>query len=155
MIEVPSTHLTAEQLDGIALGESLVNETVTPHPDNEYYAPLRNVDQYWNETIIISVERKTGEIVLLSTFEENTASMTVGGIMVGDSLEKVKQTYGESFFTYTDNEQSVYELGYVDHDPNIVLSFYHFNEKVTSIHLGYAFDPVVWSEGERELKKGI
>ncbi|MGX1265917.1 hypothetical protein RKD55_003721 [Rossellomorea marisflavi] len=36
------------------------------------------------------------------------------------------------------------EIGYVDHENNLLLSFVHFDNKVTCMSLGYAFDRLIW-----------
>ncbi|MDR4938412.1 hypothetical protein RGU11_18690 [Rossellomorea marisflavi] len=36
------------------------------------------------------------------------------------------------------------EIGYVDHKNNLLLSFVHFDNEVTGMSLGYAFDRFIW-----------
>lgn len=145
MKEVNPTDLSNEHIDGIKLGTLLEeNGRFEPHPDNEYYAPKRNHDQYWNERVILSVAKENGEILSISTLEGNNTDSTEKGIKVGTSIDDViKLTEKNTTHTLT-KEQTIYEIGYVDHRNNYKLSFYHFDNKVTSIDLSYAFYKLQW-----------
>ena len=145
MKEVKSTDLSNENIDEIKLGTFLEkNDRFEPHPHNEYYAPRGNHDQYWNEQIILSVAKENGEILSISTLEGNNTDSSEKGIKVGASIDDVIKTYGEEYYTYTDQVQTIYEIGYVDHQNNYKLSFFHFNNKVISINLSYTFDKLQW-----------
>lgn len=114
------------------------------HPDNEYYATQRDFDQYWNKDIIMGVDRDTKEVLQIGVMEDNDTSSSAMGIKRGSSIDDVTAIYGENYFTYEDSEQTIYLLGYVDHHKNLLLSFVHFEGKVTSIHLSYAFNRLKW-----------
>lgn len=153
MQEVKSTDLSNELLDSLSLSTKIDNKDFNqaygqfpPHPDNDYYAQMRNFDQYWNDLLILSVDGETNEILSISTLEDNRVTSSSKGIRLGDSIDDIQLAYAEAYYTFTDEEQTIFEIGYVDHDNNTVLSFLHFNEKVTNIHLSYAFDRMEWND---------
>jgi hypothetical protein len=153
MKEVKSTDLSNENIDGNELGMVITDENIIhkhghfdPHPGNKHYAPKRNYDQYWNKQIIMSIDRVTQEILSISTLEDNNTTSSAKGIKLGASIDDVISTYGEDYYTYKDSEQTIYEIGYVDHQKNLMLSFIHFNNKVTGINFSYAFDRLNWEE---------
>ncbi|MDX8045633.1 hypothetical protein SH601_06490 [Gracilibacillus sp. S3-1-1] len=153
MKEVESTDLTNESIDDMKVGMSINDESFRieednfePHPDNEYYSTERNYDQYWNEEIIMSVDRETQEILQVGMMENNETSSSAMGIKIGSSIDEVIEAYGENYFTYEDNEQSIHIIGYVDHPNNLQLSFVHIDDKVIGINIGYAFDRINWEE---------
>lgn len=153
MREVESTELSNERIDDLKLGMSINSESFRmehknfkPHPDNEQYFIQRNYDQYWNKDIIMSVGREAKEILQVGVMENNDTSSSAMGIKRGSLIEDVIKTYGENYFTYEDKEQDIYIIGYVDHQNNIKLSFVHFNDKVTGINIGYAFDRMKWEQ---------
>jgi hypothetical protein len=151
MREVESTDLSKENIDDIKVGMSINDKTFRmkhgsfePHPANEHYATQRNYDQYWNKNIILGVDRKTKEILQVSILKNKDTFSSAMGIKIGSPIEKVKTTYGENYFTYEDKEQTVYVIGYVDHQNNLEISFVHFDDKVTGINIGYAFNRMKW-----------
>ncbi len=153
MRKVESTDLSNESIDDIKLGISVNDKSFIrkhgnfePHPANEYYATRRNYDQYWNKDIIMSVDRETKEILQVGVLEENTTSSSAMGIKRGSPIDEVKAIYGENYFTYEDKEQTIYIMGYVDHRNNLELSFVHFNDKVTGVSFGFAFDRMKWEK---------
>ncbi|MEC2072239.1 hypothetical protein [Alkalihalophilus marmarensis] len=149
--EVASTDLTDEHIDDMKVGMFITDEAflkqnraVELYPENEHYADQRNYDQYWNEDFIWSVDRHTKEILQISILEENDMSASSKGIKRGSPIEDVITHYGENYYTYEDREQSIFMIGYVDHQNNLDLSFIHDEENVTGISLGYAFDRMKW-----------
>lgn len=151
MREVESTDLSNEIIDDIKVGISINDESFRmeqrnfkPHPDNEQDATQRNYDQYWNKDIIMSVDRETKEILQVGAMENNDTSSSAMGIKKGSPIEEVITTYGENYFIYEDKEQAINIIGYVDHQNNLKLSFVHFDDKVTGINIGYAFDRMIW-----------
>jgi len=94
----------------------------------------------------MSVDRGAKEILQVGIMENNDTSSSAMGIKRGSLIEDVIKTYGENYFTYEDKEQAIYIIGYVDHQNNIKLSFVHFNDKVTGINIGYAFDRMKWEQ---------
>ncbi|MDR7071043.1 hypothetical protein [Fictibacillus barbaricus] len=153
MKEVESTDLSDESIDDIKVGMSINEKTLRmkhgnfeEHPDNEQYATQRNYDQYWNKDIILSVDRETKEVLQVGVVETNDTSSSSLGIKIGSPIEKVIKTYGENYFTYEDKEQAINIIGYVDHQKNLEISFIHFDDKVTGINIGYAFDRMKWKK---------
>ncbi|WP_139364890.1 hypothetical protein [Sutcliffiella halmapala] len=153
MREVISTDLLSESIDDIKVSMSINDETLIrkhgqfePHPDNEYYARKRNTDQYRNKDIILSVDRETKEILQVGVLEDNDTSSSAKGIKLGIPIEEVISAYGEDYFTFEDREQTIYIIGYVDHQNNLELSFVHFDGKVIGISFGYAFDRIKWGK---------
>jgi hypothetical protein len=151
--EMKSTDLSNENIEGIELGMFIIDENFiqkhghfAPHPDNEYFAPMRNFDQYWNKQIIMSIDRVTQDILSISILEDNNTTSTTKGIKMGASIDDVITTYGEDYYKYKDSGQNFTEIGYVDHQKNLMLSFIYFNDKVTSIKFSYAFDRLNWNE---------
>ena len=152
MREVRSTDLTSESIENIMVGmkrniESLHEklEILKAHPDNDFYSANRNFDQYYlNDDILISVDRETEEILQISILENNYTSESARGINLGSTIEKVILTYGENYYTFEDKDQSIYEIGFIDHTNNLDLSFRHFEGEVKGISLGYAFDKIKW-----------
>lgn len=153
MREVESTDLSNESIDGIKAGMSINDKSFRtehgnfePLPDNEQYATQRNYDQYWNKRIIMSVDRETKEILQVGVMENNDTSSSAMGIKKSSPLEGVITTYGENYFIYEDKEQDINIIGYVDHQNNLKLSFVYFDDKVTAINIGYAFDRMKWEK---------
>ncbi|PYZ94899.1 hypothetical protein CR194_05090 [Salipaludibacillus keqinensis] len=147
MRAIESTNLSNESIDDIKVGMSINDKSFItkhgyfePYPNNEHYATQRNYDQYWNKDYIVSVDRQTQEILQVGVLEENNTSSTAMEIKRGFPIDKVITAYGENYFTYEDKEQTIYIIGYVDHQNNLELSFVHFDDKVTGINIGYAFD---------------
>ncbi|WP_156906480.1 hypothetical protein [Alteribacter aurantiacus] len=147
MMEVESTDLSNETIDDIKAGMSINDESLImkhgkfeKHPDNDHYATLRNYDQYWNKHFIMSVDRETKEILQVSVLEENNTSSTAMGIKRGSSIDEVTATYGENYYIYEDKEQTIYLIGYVDHQNDLQLSFLHFDNKVIGMNIGYNFN---------------
>ncbi len=143
MKQVKTTDLANESIAGINLGDHLPDQ-FEEDPDNEYYRTKRNYDLYKTENIFVNIERSTGEIVSILPHEKNLVAKTARGIGIGDTLSEIKAAYGEIYYEYTDRTQGSYEIGYIDHERNIALTFYIFSEKVTAIALWYAFDRFVW-----------
>lgn len=153
MKEVESTDLSNESIDDIKAGMSINDKSFIMkhgnfevHPSNEHYATQRNYDQYWNKDIIMSVDRETKEILQVGVLEENNTSSTALAIKRGSPIDEVIATYGENYFTYEDKEQTIYIIGYIDHQNNLKLTFVHFDNKVTGINIGYAFDKMKWEQ---------
>ncbi|MDV2682850.1 hypothetical protein RYX56_00535 [Alkalihalophilus lindianensis] len=151
MREVNSVDLTTENIDGIKLGVSITDESFIneqgkfdPHPDNDFYAAQRNYDQYWNDRMIMSIDREKKEILQIGLLENNLTSESAKGIKVGMPIDQVISVYGEDYFTYNDKEQTIYQIGYVDHHHNLLILFTHFDNTVTNINVGYAFDRLKW-----------
>ncbi|MET3195205.1 hypothetical protein [Bacillus sp. OAE603] len=151
MKEVKTTDLSNENIDDIKLSMHFKDKSFVDrygqfeaHPDNKQYT--RNYDQYWNEDIIMSVERETGEILQVTTLQDNVHSSTDKGIRSGTTIKNVISTYGENYYKDEDQEQSIYVIGYVDQKKNLDLAFTHLNGKVISISLSYAFDRLKWEK---------
>lgn len=144
--DVKSTDLSNENIDGILLGIPINAETFiekygvfTVHPDNDYFSSRRNYDQYWNHKLVLDIDRNNSEILMISVLEDNDESKSSKGIRVGNSITAFIEAYGENYFVYEDKEQTIYQIGYVDHENNLFLSFTLLDDKVTNIGFGYAF----------------
>ncbi|ADC50047.1 hypothetical protein BpOF4_09960 [Alkalihalophilus pseudofirmus OF4] len=153
--EVASTDLTDEHIDGMKVGMFITDEAflkqnraVEPYPANDHYANQRNYDQYWNEDFIWSVDRQTMEVLQIRILEENDTSASSKAIKRGSPIEDIITRYGEHYYTYEDHEQSIFMIGYVDHQNNLDLSFIHDEENVTGFSLGYDFDRMKWETEE-------
>lgn len=152
MKDVKSTNLLGENIDSVEIGMIIADKTFqekygNPQEDdynNHYLLEGRKYDQYWIDQLLLGVDRETKEILSVGFLSNNHESSSLKGIKLGDSIEKVISTYGDNFYTYRDNEQSIYIIGYVDHPNNLTLSFVHYNDVVTGISLGYAFDRLKW-----------
>ncbi|MEN2465812.1 hypothetical protein [Ornithinibacillus sp. JPR2-1] len=155
MREAESTDLSDESIDGIKVGMNIHDESFIMkhgnfqlHPDNQHYAAQRNYDQYWNKEIMVSVNRETEEILQVGIMENNNTSSSERGIKRGSSVNELIETYGENYFTYEDKEQSISIIGYVDHPNNLQLTFVYFDDQITGVNLGYAFDKMKWELNE-------
>ncbi|WP_142283059.1 hypothetical protein [Gottfriedia solisilvae] len=153
MKEVKSTDLSNENIQGIELGMSINDESFIENygpfsalPDNKQYTSTRNYDQYWNEHIIMSVDRANSEILQIGTLDKNDNFSTVKGIKNGSTIEDVISTYGENYYKYEDKEQSINVIGYVDRQDNIDLAFTYINDEVISVSLSYAFERLKWKK---------
>ncbi|MCT8138528.1 hypothetical protein H1D32_12730 [Anaerobacillus sp. CMMVII] len=153
IIEVGSTNLSNENIDGIKLGMVITENNFInyhgqfePHPDNEYYAPKRNYDQYWNKQVIVAIDRVTKEILQIAVLEGNSTSSTEKGIRLAVPINEVITAYGEDYFTFENRGQTNDEIGYYDHVNNVVISFIHNSDEVIGISLSYAFDRLKWNE---------
>jgi hypothetical protein len=153
MREAASTDLSTEHIDGIKPGMIMTDADFIreyghfePDPANDYYAPRRDYDQYWNEDSMIgvSVDRSTMEVLSIVFLEDNNHSSTSKGITLGTPIDEVIAAYGEDYYTYTDREQTIYVIGYVDHENNFSIGFVHLNDKIVSVSFRYAFDRLNW-----------
>lgn len=148
--EVKSTDLSNENIDGIMLGMVITEDEFIEehgqflvHPDNDdrtSNAPEKHYDLYWNEELIIRVDNETRKILMVAPLENNTIASTMNGVTIGTSLEDVIDLYGEDYYEYKDSGQTLNEVGYVDHDNNIRISFIHYDDKVAHISIGYIVD---------------
>ncbi|WP_409297908.1 hypothetical protein V1498_07400 [Peribacillus sp. SCS-26] len=148
MKKVKSTDLSSESIGGIKIGVYMkdvellhAGNPFKPRPENDEYE--RNYDQYYNKYFELGIHKPSSEILYVST-GENKKYSTKKGIKVGASIEEVKKAYGQDYFIYTDREQKIYEIGYVDRENNIELHFTYLNKKVDGIYLGYAFNRIIW-----------
>ncbi|MEW4220201.1 hypothetical protein [Rossellomorea marisflavi] len=143
MKEVDSTNLSDEPIGGLKVGTFLREEPgFKGYESNGEYN--RNYNQYTNGELDVSVDKEgTDEILAVGVIESGTGSTTVH-IVLGSTLDEVTSAYGEDYFSYTDSNQGMQEIGYVDHENNLLLSFVHVDNKVTGMSLGYAFDRLIW-----------
>lgn len=142
MKEVDSTNLSDESIGGLKVGNFLREESgFKGYESNGEYD--RNYNQYTNGKLDVSVDKETDEILAVGVIESGTGS-TTAHIGLGSTLDEVTAAYGEDYFSYTDSNQGMQEIGYVDHENNLLLSFVHFDNKVTGMSLGYAFDRLIW-----------
>lgn len=140
--EVQSTNLSGESIGGMKVGTFLREESgFKGYESNGEYD--RNYNQYTNGKLDVSVDKETDEILAVGVIESGTGS-TTAHIGLGSTLDEVTAAYGEDYFSYTDSNQGMQEIGYVDHENNLLLSFGHFDNKVTGMSLGYAFDRLIW-----------
>ncbi|WP_370296325.1 hypothetical protein [Rossellomorea marisflavi] len=140
--EVDSTNLSDEAIGGLKVGTFL--QEGSGFKENESNGEYdRNYDQYRNGKLDVSVDKETDEILAVGVIEGGTG-LTTAHIGLGSTLEEVTSAYGEDYFSYTDSNQGMQEIGYVDHENNLMLSFVHFDNKVTGMSLGYAFDRLIW-----------
>lgn len=140
--EVQSTNLSGESIGGLKVGTFLQEESgFKGHESNGEYD--RNYNQYTNGKLDVSVDKETDEILAVGVIESGTGS-TTAHIGLGSTLDEVTSAYGENYFSYTDSNQGMQEIGYVDHENNLLLSFVHVDNKVTGMSLGYAFDRLIW-----------
>ncbi len=142
MKEVQSTNLSGESIGGLKVGTFLREESgFKGYESNGEYD--RNYNQYTNGKLDVSVDKETDEILAVGVIESGTGS-TTAHIGLGSTLDEVTSAYGEDYFSYTDSNQGMQEIGYVDHENNLLLSFVHFDNEVTGMSLGYAFDRLIW-----------
>ncbi|MFU8691055.1 hypothetical protein ACNA6I_14580 [Rossellomorea sp. FS2] len=142
MKEVDSTNLSDESIGGLKVGTFLREEPgFKGYESNGEYD--RNYNQYTNGKLDVSVDKKTDEILAVGVIESGTGS-TTAHIVLGSTLDEVTSAYGEDYFSYIDSNQGMQEIGYVDHENNLLLSFVHVDNKVTGMSLGYAFDRLIW-----------
>ncbi|QHA35032.1 hypothetical protein D5E69_03895 [Rossellomorea marisflavi] len=142
MKEVDSTNLSDESIGGLKVGTFLREEPgFKGYESNGEYD--RNYNQYTNGKLDVSVDKETDEILAVGVIKGGTGS-TTAHIGLGSSLDEVTSAYGEDYFSYTDSNQGMQEIGYVDHENNLLLSFVHVDNKVTGMSLGYAFDRLIW-----------
>ncbi|KON85031.1 hypothetical protein AF331_13660 [Rossellomorea marisflavi] len=140
--EVQSTNLSGESIGGLKVGTFLREESgFKGYESNGEYD--RNYNQYTNGKLDVSVDKETDEILAVGVIESGTGS-TTAHIGLGSTLDEVTSAYGENYFSYTDSNQGMQEIGYVDHENNLLLSFVHVDNKVTGMSLGYAFDRLIW-----------
>lgn len=142
MKKVDSTNLSDEAIGGLKVGTFLQEWSgFKENESNREYD--RNYNQYRNGKLDVSVDKETDEILAVGVIEGG-AGLTTAHIGLGSTLEEVTSAYGENYYSYTDSIQGMQEIGYVDHENNLMLSFVHFDNKVTGMNLGYAFDRLIW-----------
>ncbi len=140
MKNVESTNLLNENISGIKLGMVITDdEFIKEHGRFNSY-PYDDEDELpyellWNDKLLIRALKESGEINLIAPEEKNMSASTEKGVKIGTPLENVIEVYGSNYYTYEDNDQGLHEIGYVDHEHNISLSFVHFYGKVTNISL--------------------
>ncbi|KMK95244.1 hypothetical protein [Rossellomorea marisflavi] len=142
MKKAQSTNLSGESIGGLKVGTFLQEDSgFKVYESNGEYD--RNYNQFRNGKLDVSVDKETDEILAVGVIEGGTGS-TTAHIGLGSSLDEVTAAYGENYFSYTDSNQGMQEIGYVDHENNLLLSFVHVENKVTGMSLGYAFDRLIW-----------
>ncbi|QKS72803.1 hypothetical protein FLK61_40040 [Paenalkalicoccus suaedae] len=117
MREAPSTELTIEHIEGNYVGARFDEETFradfdsfTLHPDNEYYAPRRNYDQYWNDDLLLSIDQSTKIVLQVSVLENSEATLPEANILLLDqqSRKSNRLLEGTTIHIATRNRISTY-----------------------------------------------
>ncbi|WP_413382068.1 hypothetical protein [Alkalihalobacillus sp. 1P02AB] len=146
---VESTPLEHEKIDELTVGEDFqdlnkdIESPYKVHPDNTYFSEYRNYDQYWNEDLMLAVERESGEVLSILMLENNRVSKVLSGLKIGDSIDEITNFYGKSYYDFKDREQAIYIYGYVDHDNGLELAFIHNQKWITGISLSL-YDKLEW-----------
>lgn len=125
---VETTNLVNEQLKNIKLGslkKDLKKQGFKYGEDNPSYISQRDYDRYLGEEIFIDLNRESKKVVgVLTNDEINFENVrTYKGIKINDDIQNVKKLYGGNYYTYSDEEQGLEEVGYVDKKNNIQLAF--------------------------------
>ncbi|RFU69311.1 hypothetical protein [Bacillus sp. V59.32b] len=134
--DTPSTDLSEENLDGIAIGmkikdSNFINKHQIKKDDSDSYS-LDN-DKY---SIMTDNE---GEIIYISGDE---TAKTNKGIKVGDPINQAIKKYGKNYYEYT--VQGVQTIGYVDHKNKCKIDIWYVDDKVYSIDLSREnVDPIL------------
>lgn len=122
-----SIDLSNENIGGLYLSDKINSKKITskygelsvPNPDiyeYDYYDLTKNIK--------VATKKDDYEIVRFCVYNENLKSeiTTEKGVRLGDSKEKVINSYGENY--YTRLEQGTDIIGYVDKEKNYSIEFW-------------------------------
>lgn len=128
---VSSTDLSGENIGGISLYETVDDAFKEKYgdyeeQDNAYYKESLQFDTFNVGT------SQQDQIVYISA--SKPAMGTDAGIQIGDSIQKVFDTYGENYYTYDEMGLGT-SVNYIDRDQGLHLQFWYKNDEVASIHL--------------------
>jgi hypothetical protein len=133
MDEVASTNLSAEEVGGIVLGDSKQALKVKrDQPSGRFDVLMKGADQYdapiqsWEyEDVSYTVSQDR-----IMSYSLKTAD-TAKGIQLGNSIESVKDKYGDGFYNRENSDLEV--IGYMDKEKEWVSEFIIDQEKVAGI----------------------
>ncbi|TFD94536.1 hypothetical protein [Jeotgalibacillus sp. R-1-5s-1] len=152
--ETIHTTLQQEGYPGVELGVVLEAELVgqlnlQEHPDNQYYVQSRRFDQWWNESVIVSVDRESKEIIQITIIGKDEELKTAKGIHITDSRDAVLEAYGNEPNRSYDREQGIEVLSYVDEQLDRKLVFTIIEDQVAAISHEYAAERLIWYPNKR------
>ncbi len=129
---VSSTFLPQEGLGEVSLLDPVNDEFKERHgpyskSENVFYKELLRFSPFHVGT------NDDDRIVYLQANDNNMA--THKGVTIGTQIEKVKNLYGEDFYSRT--EQGMPIIGYIDRESNITVQFWHYQGKVMHIRMYY------------------
>ena len=128
---VKSTDLSNERLGEVALTDEL--DAIFKENYGEY---IENENVYYKESLEFKTihvgSNEANEIIYVHTDAVDTE--TANGIQVGDSLQKVKDTYGDRYYIYREMAMPI-AMNYVDRKAKVQLQFWYNDGKVSEITL--------------------
>lgn len=129
---VSSTPLAGEKIGDISLLEPLddsLKEELGSYRENDnvFFKESLEFDKVTIGT------NENNEIVYISTRSDATMT-TDKGIQLGDSIQKVFDTYGKNYYTYREMGLGQ-SINYVDRKNKIHIQFWHDEDKVSGIKL--------------------
>ncbi|PSL46856.1 hypothetical protein B0H94_1056 [Salsuginibacillus halophilus] len=128
---VSSSHLAEEHLHGVTPG--MVIEEVQEISSLADFRPGPDVSEqpssdgkvYINERLTLHTQADDQRIKEVVTQAERSNPVASSeGIHIGDTFNDVRKVYGESCFTYMHDETNRREIGYIDREHKLQLSFF-------------------------------
>lgn len=130
-----NTDLGKENVDGLTLQNEVHSENIFKKY-GKITEQSRDVEGYDYFKLTDGIEiavNKNGNITRFIVTDRNLE--TARGIRIGDSKKDIIKTYGENYYTRT--EQGTNIIGYVDKKRNITLEFWLSDNKVNFYRLDY------------------
>lgn len=128
--DTKSTDLSKEEIEKIQLNNEINDAFIKKHGDLNYQKYLENdsYNYYSINGLIIAADKKEN-IINRIMFTKDTR--TSRGIHLNDSIDKVKDLYGNSY--YKRIEQGMNIIGYIDNEAKWTLEFWYDNEQIIQV----------------------
>ena len=125
--DTKSIDLSKEEIEKIQLNNEINDEFIQKHGDLNYQKDLKNdsYNYYRIKGLIIAADKKENIITKIMFTKDNTR--TSRGIHLNDSIDKVKDLYGDSYYNRV--EQGMNIIGYIDTEAKLTLEFWYDNDK--------------------------
>lgn len=132
-----NTNLSNENINGLKLHQSMKDDWFIGKYGKEYERIENALFDYYklNDGLVIATKKGNDKIIRISITSLNAESLrTNRGIGIGESIDKVKQLYGSSYYTRWEQGGSI--LGYVDGKET--LEFWYVDNEVDQIRYDIA-----------------
>jgi hypothetical protein len=132
-----NTNLSNENINGLKLHRSMKDDWFIGKYGKEYERIENALFDYYKlkDGLVIATKKGNDKIIRISITTLNAESLkTNKGIGIGESIDKVKQLYGASYYTRWEQGGSI--IGYVDGKET--LEFWYVNNEVDQIRYDIA-----------------
>ncbi|MGG1517380.1 hypothetical protein ABE504_18350 [Paenibacillus oryzisoli] len=131
------TNLSNENINGLKLHQSMKDDWFIVKYGTEYERKENALFDYYelNDGLMVATQKGNDKIIRISMTTVNTQPLrTNKGIGIGESIDKVKQLYGGSYYTRWEQGSSI--IGYVDGKET--LEFWYAQNEVDQIRYDVA-----------------